>query len=164
MNTIGDHSMRFLPLGIDLHGRRCVVLGGGAVGTRKALTLLHAGAVVTVVSPDVTDELAAEIDEGRIAWVRGCYEEGHLTDAFLAVSATSDTALNAAIAAAAGERGILVCDASSAQHSQIIFGALCHIDDATVAVFTDGSSPAGARQTRDRIAATLDRDREERLI
>ena len=156
--------MRFLPLGIDLHGRHCVVLGGGAVGTRKALTLLNAGAIVTVVSPDVTDELAAEIHEGRIVWISDRYEEAYLRDAFLAVCATSDAELNAAIASAACERGALVCDASSARHSQVIFGALCQIDDATVAVFTDGSSPARARRTRDRIAATLARDREEKLI
>ncbi|UCG86183.1 MAG: bifunctional precorrin-2 dehydrogenase/sirohydrochlorin ferrochelatase [Gemmatimonadota bacterium] len=149
--------MRFLPLGIDLNGKRCVVLGGGAVGTRKVLTLLQAGAVVTVVSPDVTEELAAEISEGRVSWVKDDYKEGHLDDAFLAVCATSDAELNAAIATTAREGGTLVCNASSAQHSQVIFGALCEVDDGTVAVFTDGDSPARARQTRDRIAVLLDR-------
>ena len=151
--------MRFLPLGIDLRGRQCLVVGGGAVGTRKVLTLLRAGAAVTVVSPDVSDELAGEIDGGRVKWVSGSYAERHLKDVFLVICATSDAELNAAIAAAARERGSLACDASSSEHSQVIFGALCEIDDATVAVFTDGSSPARARRTRDRIAALLDRGR-----
>jgi siroheme synthase-like protein len=152
--------MRFLPLGIDLRGRRCLVLGGGAVGTRKVLTLLRAGAAVTVVSPDVSSELATEIEGGRVVWVSGRYEEMHLNGAFLVVCATSDADLNAAVAKAASERGALACNASSAEHSQVIFGALCEMDDATVAVFTDGSSPVRARGTRDRIAALLDHGRD----
>lgn len=159
MTVVVDDSLRFLPLAVDLHGKRCVVIGGGTVGTRKVLTLLRAGATVKVVSPDITAELAAEIDAGRVTWVRTGYEDGQLKDAVLAVCATNDAALNAAIAEAAGRFGALVCDASTAGHSQVIFGALCRSDDATIAVFTDGTSPARARETRDRIAALLDKDR-----
>lgn len=156
--VVGD-SLRFLPLGVDLRARRCVVVGGGVVGTRKALTLLRAGATVTVVSPDVTPELAAEIDRERVAWVRSSYEEKHLNGAFLAVCATNDGALNTAIAEAACRLGALACDTSTARHSQVIFGALCKTDEATIAVFTDGVSPTRARNTRDRIAGMLDSKR-----
>ncbi|CAN5586783.1 hypothetical protein BH10ACT3_BH10ACT3_02400 [soil metagenome] len=42
---------------LQLQGRRCLVVGGGAVGTRRARSLLRAGAVVTIVSPTTTDDL-----------------------------------------------------------------------------------------------------------
>jgi len=145
-------SLRFLPVGLDVQGKSCVVVGGGSVGTRKVRTLTRAGAIVTVISPTLTEELAEHVDAGRVRWVRNSFREVHLGRAFLVVAATDDEALNAAIVRTAAQQGALVCDASSAERSQVIFGALLTNDDATVAVFTDGRDPALARQTRDQIA------------
>ena len=58
-------------------------------------------------------------------------------------------------AVAAKERGVLTCDASSAERSEFIFGALHRGNGLAVAVFTDGADPSLARNTRDRIAAFL---------
>jgi len=149
-------NLRFLPVGLDVRGRNCVVIGGGSVGTRKAHTLVRAGAIITVVSPIVTEDLAAEIKAGRANWVKSPFHEKHLNDAFLVIAATDDKDLNATIIQAAAERGALVCDASSATRSQVIFGALYTNEDATIAVFTDGRDPSHARRTRDRIADLLD--------
>ena len=48
-------------LPVALHGERitAVVVGGGSVGTRKALALVETGAQVRVVAPDVSQELEA---------------------------------------------------------------------------------------------------------
>jgi siroheme synthase-like protein len=147
--------LRFLPVGLNVQSRKCLVVGAGGIGTRKALTLARAGAIVTVVSPTVTAELAAPIEAGRVRWVAEPFREAHLGEDFLVVAATDDEALNAAVCRAAAERGALVCDASSAERSQVIFGALLECDEATVAVFTDGRDPARARRTRDRIEKLL---------
>jgi siroheme synthase-like protein len=150
----GDHSdrMQFLPVGLDVQGKNCLVVGGGGVGTRKALTLWRAGAIVTVVSPVVAKGLAEQIEAGRIRWVQDSFREEHLGGAFLVVAATDDKALNAAVVRLAAESGVLVCDASSTGRSQVIFGALLQCDDVTVAVFTGGCDPAQAGRTRDQIA------------
>ena len=147
--------LRFLPVGLNVQSKRCLVVGGGGIGARKAITLLRAGAIVTVVSPTVTAELAAQIEAGRVRWVAEPFREAHLGDDFLVVAATDDEALNAAASRAALERGALVCDASSAERSQLIFGALLECEEATVAVFTDGHDPALARRTRDQIGNLL---------
>jgi len=149
---------RFLPVGLDVRGKDCVVVGGGSVGSRKVTTLGHAGAVVTVVSPAVTDELAEQIDSGRVRWVRETFREEHVGGAFLAVAATDDDALNAAVVRVAVQSGTLACDASSAERSQVIFGALLEDGEVTIAVFTGGRDPARARRTRDRIADLMARE------
>ena len=35
--------MKYLPIGLDVRGRICIVVGGGRIGTRKAMNLLGAG-------------------------------------------------------------------------------------------------------------------------
>jgi len=152
MTNDSSDRLRFLPVGLDVRGKNCLVVGGGGVGTRKALTLERAGAIVTVISPTVTSELAEQIEAGRIRWVNDSFREEYLGGAFLLVAATDDEALNEAVARLAGRIGALVCDASSGEHSQVIFGALLQRGEATIAVFTDGRDPAQARRTRDQIA------------
>jgi siroheme synthase-like protein len=130
------------------------------VGTRKVGTLTRAGAKVTVVSPTVSPDLAGEIEAGHLHWVQGEFSKQHLDDAFLVIAATDDQTLNAEITRLAIECGVLACDASSAERSEVIFGALLTDDEVTIAVFTDGRDPARARRTRDRIAEQLAGQRE----
>ncbi len=160
MTSDSSNTLRFLPVGLDVRGKSCLVVGGGNVGSRKALTLARAGAVVTVISPTVTGALTAQIEAGRVRWVKDAFREEQLGGAFLVVAATNDEALNATVARLAAEDGVLVCDASSAERSQVIFGALLEHDDVTIAVFTGGRAPAQARRTRDEIAKLIRRERE----
>jgi siroheme synthase-like protein len=151
--------LQFLPVGIDVRGKPCLVVGGGAVGTRKVRTLARTGADVTVVSLTVTEELQALIERGDVRWIQCPYRADHATGAFLAVAATDDPRLNAAVVDQARHAGALACDASSGNGSQLIFGALFESDGATIAVFTDGKDPAHARRTRDHLARLIEQDR-----
>ncbi|NQU22642.1 MAG: bifunctional precorrin-2 dehydrogenase/sirohydrochlorin ferrochelatase [Candidatus Nealsonbacteria bacterium] len=144
--------LRFLPVGLDVRRKNCLIVGGGNVGTRKAHSLVRAEANVIVLSPTVTGELAKLIEAGHVRWIEDSFREELLEGAFLVIAVTDDEAQNAEISRLAGHRGALVCDASSAERSGVIFGALLHDDGVTVAVFTDGRDPAKARRTRDRIA------------
>lgn len=145
--------MKYLPVGLRMKGKKCVVVGGGQIGARKVKNLLEAEASVVLVSPEATTELVELAATGRILWAREPYRLQHLYGAFLAVAATDHQERNAQVAQDASESGILVCDASSAERSQVIFGALHAGEGFTVAVFTDGENPAGARSVRDEVAA-----------
>ena len=157
MSADSSRPERYLPIGLDLRGKSCRVVGGGSVGTRKATTLAQAGAAVTVVAPTITPTLQEAIEAGRMRWRADSFSEEQLDGVFLAIAATDDDSVNAQVVRLSVARSLLVCDASSAGRSQVIFGALLHRDDVTVAVFTDGRDPTLARQTRDRIADLMDR-------
>jgi precorrin-2 dehydrogenase/sirohydrochlorin ferrochelatase len=144
--------MRYLPVGLDVRGRICIVVGGGQIGTRKVNNLLRAGAAVTVISPEASDEIIEMAEAGRVRWIGREYQEGDLNGAFLVVAATSKEAMNGRVVAEAARQKSLACDASSEPRSGLIFGALHLEDGITLAVFTDGQDPGLARRTRDRIA------------
>src|SRR5690349_4503412 len=88
-------------LGLRLEGRRVVVVGGGAVASRRVPALLDAGADVLLVSPKVTASLEDLAAAGRIRWEARGYRPGDCAGAWLVCACTDDPAVNAAVAAAA---------------------------------------------------------------
>lgn len=87
----------FLPILINIKGKKCVVIGGGKVAERKIKTLLKYGADITVVSPDITEKLKKIIQKGKIKYLKKNYSKQDLKDAFLVVAATSDSKVNSQI-------------------------------------------------------------------
>jgi uroporphyrin-III C-methyltransferase / precorrin-2 dehydrogenase / sirohydrochlorin ferrochelatase len=88
-------------LGLRLRDRRVVVVGGGAVATRRIPALLDAGADILLVSPAVTTSLEDLAAAGRIRWEPRGYADGDCAGAWLVCACTDDPAVNAAVAAAA---------------------------------------------------------------
>src|SRR6266536_2568881 len=88
-------------LGLRLEGRRVVVVGGGAVASRRVPALLDAGADVLLVSPKVAASLEDLAAAGRIRWEPRGYRPGDCSGAWLVCACTDDPEVNAAVAAAA---------------------------------------------------------------
>jgi len=172
MNTFGDTSAtqarandtptaagRYLTLAVHTAGLRCLVVGGGRVGTRKALKLADAGAAVTVLAPEITGRLRRAVRLGRVHWRQAEYDPAELDDFLLVVAATSDAALNLRIGRDCEVRGSLSCVASSATSSRVIFPAEYDDGEITVAVHSRGRECRRSQQLRDDIAAELRRNR-----
>ncbi|MDP9823063.1 uroporphyrinogen-III C-methyltransferase [Nocardioides massiliensis] len=101
-----DDEPAIYPVGLRLGGRRVVVVGGGHVAQRRVPTLLTAGALVTVVSPEVTPALEGLAGGGEITWTPRGFEAGDLDDAWYVIAATDDAEVNRAVSAAAEERRV----------------------------------------------------------
>jgi uroporphyrin-III C-methyltransferase/precorrin-2 dehydrogenase/sirohydrochlorin ferrochelatase len=78
------------PLGLMLDGRRVLVVGGGAVASRRVRALLDAGADVVLVSPAVTPFLRGLADTGRLQWIARPFEQSDVDDAWLVHVAVDD--------------------------------------------------------------------------
>lgn len=146
----------FLPLGLDISGWPCVVVGGGRIGARKASALLRVGGRVTVVSPRLSSELARSAAGGQLRWVQDEYTPPALDGSRLVIAATDNHELNLHIGHDARARGIPCCVVSSGRSSNLIFPAVHRSAGVTVAVHTDGRACRESRDLRDRIAAVLD--------
>ena len=147
--------MGYYPVLLDLAGRRCLMVGGGSVAERRVDALLAAGAQVTVISPRVTQPLAALAAEGRIGLESRGYREGDLAGNDLVFVATDAGEVNAAVAREARERGLWINAADDPAHCTFILPALVRRGDLTVAVATGGTSPALARAVREELEAYL---------
>jgi len=149
---------------IALHGERltaCVV-GGGVVGTRKALALAQAGAQVLVVSPEVTPELEAAERARELTIVREDYSAAHLGRSMLVVAATDSRDVNARIAIDAHASGKLVNITDYPDEGNFHTMAIHRSGEVTIAV-SSGGVPGAAARIRDAIAERFD-GRYERAV
>jgi siroheme synthase-like protein len=136
------------PVALELTGRPCVVVGDGEAAEAKVEALLEAGAEVTVVGDEPGPVLRALEDAGRIRLRRRPYRRGDLMGAFLAIAATGDRALNAAVHREADARRVLLNSVDDPGHSHFAVPSVLRRGDLVVAISTGGRAPALARRLR----------------
>ena len=151
---VADHAA--LPLMVRVIGRRCAVVGGGSVGTRRAERLAKHGAEVIVISPEITSRLAELHESGAIAALRRRpYTAGDLEGCLMAVAATAERDVNARVAADARAAGILCNVADVPAEGDVIVPAGGARGRLTLSVATAGAGPVAAATARDRALAAL---------
>jgi precorrin-2 dehydrogenase / sirohydrochlorin ferrochelatase len=145
--------MKYYPVNLDIRHQSCLVVGGGAVGTRKVKSLLDCGAVVTVVSPEVTHPLSVLAGENRISLKQRPYQASDLDGVFLVIGATDKKELNRAIRDDAGKQGKLCNIADQPDLCNFILPSVVARGDLIIAISTSGKSPAFARRLRKQLEA-----------
>ena len=136
------------PVALELAGRPCVVVGDDDTAEAKVEALLEAGAEVTVVGDEPCPVLRDLAAAGRIRLRRRPYRSGDLKGTFLAVSATGDRALNAAVHREAKARRVLLNSVDDPGHSDFAVPSILRRGDLVVAISTGGRAPALARRLR----------------
>ncbi|MEU0550953.1 uroporphyrinogen-III C-methyltransferase [Micromonospora sp. NPDC005979] len=142
------------PLGLRLDGRRVVVVGGGAVATRRVPALLDAGADVLLVAPELTPALQARVDAARLRWVPRRFVPEDLDGAWLVQVAIDDPIAAAAVSAVADERRIFCVRADDRTAATAWTPAVTRHGPVTVAVL-GGGDPRRAMTVRDAIRDLL---------
>jgi len=140
-------------LGLRLQGRRVLVVGGGALATRRVPALLDAGADILLVSPSVTTSLEGLAAAGLIRWERRRYQPGDGGGAWLICACTRDREVNAAVAAAAQEQRTWCVRGDDAEESAAWTPASGRAGDVRVGVLS--GDPRHSATIRDAILAGL---------
>ena len=143
--------MRYYPIHLDIKNRDCLIVGGGAVGTRKVNTLIECGARVTVVSPDPTPELIKLASAGSVTLKRRAYRNDDLTGMFLVIGATDDERLNRQISKDAEQAQILCNIADRPEVCNFILPSIVRRGDLVITISTSGKSPALAKHLRQKL-------------
>lgn len=146
-----DTAAFLYPVALNVRGRRCVVVGGGAVGARKARALSDAGADVLVIAPEAGDAVAAMAADGRVAYRSEPFSPDYLEGAFLVIAATDRPDVNQAVADAARAHGVLLnraADGEGTDTGDFATMAAVRRGDLLLSVTTGGAGPALATRLR----------------
>jgi uroporphyrin-III C-methyltransferase/precorrin-2 dehydrogenase/sirohydrochlorin ferrochelatase len=147
--------MDYLPIFLDVREQPCLVVGGGEVAARKCALLARAGARVTVLAPQLGAALGAELAAGRVAHRAAIFRAEDLEGYALVIAATSDQAVNRAVAAAAGARRMPVNVVDQPALCSFILPSIIERAPITVAVSSGGASPVLARLLRARLESLV---------
>lgn len=143
------------PVMLDVRRLRVLVVGGGAVATRKVAGLVEAGGRPEIVAPGVTDELRGMIDAHGLRWEARPYGDGDAAGFRLVFAATDGAEVNARIADDARAGGALVSRADEGGASDVHVPSHVRRGDVVFALSTGGAAPLLARRIRERLEHTL---------
>jgi len=146
--------MMVYPIMLNLDGKQAVVIGGGEVAERKVSSLLRAKALVTVVSPSLSEGMQSLVEQENILWCKKRFEPADVAGAFIVVAATNDRKVNLAVYEAAKDKLINIVDRPDlcTFHVPAVFeqGKL------TLAISTGGASPALAKTIKQKLGQVFD--------
>lgn len=137
--------MNYYPVFLNLQGEKAVVVGGGSIAERKTLSLLKAGAAVTVVSPAITARLRKEKEKKRLTHIARKYRKGDLRESVLVIAATNSPSVNTQIAA---DAPFLVNVVDVPIECSFIAPSVIKRGPLTIAISTGGVSPAFSKTIR----------------
>jgi uroporphyrin-III C-methyltransferase/precorrin-2 dehydrogenase/sirohydrochlorin ferrochelatase len=141
-------------VGLDLTGRRVVVVGAGTVAQRRLPRLIAAGADVLLVAPEATPAVEAMATAGELNWEIRDYSDGDLDGAWYALACSSEPAVNAAVAAEAQRRRVFCVRADDATGGSAVTAAATEHDGLLIGVLA-GRRPRRSAAVRDALLEAL---------
>jgi siroheme synthase-like protein len=145
----------YYPIYIDIEDRNVLIVGGGNVCARKAETMMRYGGRVTIVSPEITGEIAAWEGDGALTVRRKTYEEADLDGASIVIASTDDQCVNARVARDCRRRKIPVNVVDVTHLCEFIVPAIIEKGSIQVAISTGGKSPALGRTLKEDLNRTI---------
>ncbi len=147
--------MDYLPIFLDIRGRKVLVDGGGTVAARRVERALDCGAAVAAFDPDPEDELLALEGHERLVIHRREPQETDLEGCAVAWGASEDRARDARLHELCRKAKILCNIADLPEKCDFITPSIVDRSPIVVAISTGGTAPVIARILRARIEATL---------
>ena len=144
-----------LPAFLKLAGRKVVLVGGGPVAEAKLGALLEAGALVTVVAPEVR----SGIERSGVTVLRRGFEPSDLDEAWWVVAAAPPP-VNREVLAAGEARRVFVNAVDDPANATAYAGGVVRRGDVVVSISTGGRAPALAGLLREAFDAWLPQDLE----
>lgn len=139
------------PVNLNLVGRPVLVVGGGRIALRKVQQLLAAGGDVTVIAPDIVDDLA----DLPVTVVRRRYEPGDAAAYRLVITATGDMTVDQQIYDECEAAGVWVNSADDPDRCAFTLPATLRRGSLMITVSTGGASPALASWMRSHLEMAI---------
>lgn len=147
--------MSYLPIFVHLKDRPCLVVGGGSIAARKIRQLLKAGGKVTVIAPEICNDVQQMLSDHRIKHIVSTFKPEHLDTMTLIIAATDDEVINRQVSELAQSRNIPVNVVDNPELCSFIMPSIVDRNPVQIAISTGGSSPVLARLLRARLETMI---------
>lgn len=141
--------MQFLPVALNITGKRILIIGGGKVALKKAKILLNYTDDITLLAKDFLEEIFSELKE--VKFIKKEYQKNDLNGFSIVYICTNDEDLNMQIAEDAKKLGLLVNVCDRKEISDFISPAIYKKDNMSIAVSSNGEDVKKSVFIRDRI-------------
>jgi siroheme synthase, N-terminal domain len=148
--------MPVFPLFVELKGKRCVIVGGGKIASRKVEILLRFEAQLIIIAPEISNYILQLEESGKITIIRREYSEEDMTEASLVIAATSSKAVNERVYRDAVCRNIPVNVVDDPELCTFIFPSVVKRGALTIGISTSGEYPALSKKIRKITEAAFD--------
>jgi uroporphyrin-III C-methyltransferase/precorrin-2 dehydrogenase/sirohydrochlorin ferrochelatase len=151
-----EKKMNYLPLFIDTAGKKCLIVGGGNVASRKLIPILKSKMLVTMVSPDITNEILDTIKGAEnFNHEKREFIDSDINDQFLIVAATNDKNVNAYVAKIAKDHNILVNMAEDSSVGNTLIPSVVDRDPIKIAISSGAASPILTRLVKTKLETVI---------
>ena len=140
--------MDYLPIFMNLKQASCLVVGGGGIAARKVSLLIKADADVTVVSPELCDELAGWHKDGKVTHEARDFQDSDVESRRIIIAATDDSDVNIRVSELAKALNIPVNVVDHPALCSFIMPSMIDRSPVQIAISTGGASPVLARMIR----------------
>jgi len=155
----------FVPLNVNLENKKILIIGGGKVALRKVKFFLQYGCNIEVVGKNIAQEIyeVTENSNSRVTLLQREFEMNDLYGKYIVIISTDNFKLNEQIANKCEERGVLYTNCSNGEVSSFSLPAVVKRGDLSVAISTNGKSPALSKKIKKEISDIYKNEYEEFL-
>ncbi|MCM1990040.1 precorrin-2 dehydrogenase/sirohydrochlorin ferrochelatase family protein [Oceanirhabdus seepicola] len=155
----------FVPLNVNLENKKILIIGGGKVALRKVNFFLQYGCNIEVVGKNIAQEIyeVTENSNSRVTLIQREFEMNDLYGKYIVIISTDNFKLNEQIANKCEERGVLYTNCSNGEVSSFSLPAVVKRGDLSVAISTNGKSPALSKKIKKEISDIYKNEYEEFL-
>ena len=148
--------MDIFPISLKLQQQPCLIVGGGHIAYRKAVLLQKAGAVISVLAPEIEASLLEIVQATAGQYVQAPFNsEIPLHSYRLVIAATNDAGVNRQVFEDCEAENVLVNSVDDPPHCRFMVPAIIDRSPLIISVASNGTSPVLSRQIRTQLEATI---------
>jgi len=148
--------MSYLPLYIDTSGKKCLIIGGGKVASRKLVPILKSKMHVTMISPEIHNEILEFVkDKDNFEYHSREFLDKDITDQFLIVAATNNKEVNALAVKIANKKNILINMAENSESGNTLIPSVVDRDPIKISISSGAASPILTRLVKTKLETVI---------
>ena len=147
--------MDHLPIFLDVRGKRTLIVGNGVSAARKADLVLRAGSDLTVVAPELGEELAQLAESYNFKYQSRALVASDLAGCVIVFGCSNDDSVNQNLRELAMAEGILVNVSDKTEDCDFIMPAVVDRTPLLIAISSGGTSPLLVRMLKARFETSI---------